>query len=161
MLIASPHTSFEHTIVVSHLSHKYWYAYHNSDSMLLDGEQNCLGKEGIPQEGQDQLLYISAPIAKSIVALFTISKRWRPDRAYDPPFLSYNQRVGFKFVLKYDEDYSRAAIDGRLSAGFDPQDALKKVHCPMQLLQASGFRHPMWGLSAPWMRQTSKPYHPW
>jgi hypothetical protein len=48
--------------------------------------------------------------------------------------------------LEYDADFSRATIDGRLSAGFDPEDALKKVHCPMLLLQASGFRHPTWGL---------------
>ena len=91
---------------------------------------------GIPQQGKDELVYIPAPIAKGIVTLFTINKRYRPNRTYDPPFLSYEQRVTFKFLLEYDVDWSRATIDGRLSAGFDPEEALKKVQCPMLLLQA-------------------------
>jgi len=101
---------------------------------------------GIPQEGKDQLLYLPAPIAKGIVTLFTLNKRLRPHRTYDPPFLSYNQRLTFKFLLEYDVDFSRATIDGRLSEGFDPEDALKKVTCPMLLLQASWSRHKTWGL---------------
>jgi pimeloyl-ACP methyl ester carboxylesterase len=103
-------------------------------------------RSGIPKEGKDELLYIPAPIAKGIACLFNINKKYRPNRTYDPPFLPFNQRVSFKFLLEYDVDFSLATIDGRLSEGFDPEDALKKVKCPMLLLHASWSRHETWGL---------------
>lgn len=101
---------------------------------------------GAPQEGKDELAYVPAPIAKAIVALFNVNRRLRPGRPYDLPLVPYNLRVGIKFLLEYDVDFSRATIDGRLSEGFDPEDALRRVQCPMLLLQASSSRDERWGL---------------
>ena len=69
-----------------------------------------------------------------------------PDTPYDTPFLPYNIRVGQKFLSEYDTDFSRATIDGDLSRDFSPEDALKRVKCPMLLLWAGGHRHETWGL---------------
>jgi len=101
---------------------------------------------GIPQEGKDELLYIPALVAKGIASVFNINKRLKPNRPYDIPLLPYSQRVGCKFLFEYDIDFSKATIDGRLSEGFDPEAALKKVKCPMLLLHASWSRHKTWGL---------------
>ena len=101
---------------------------------------------GIPKQGQEELLLIPAPLARGIVRLFKFSRALHPARPYDVPFLPYALRAGFKFYLEYDVDFSAATIDGRLSAGFDPEDALRKVTCPMLLLKATSFRHATWGL---------------
>lgn len=103
-------------------------------------------KMGIPQEGKDEMLLIPTSIVKGMMLLANATKTLKPNRPYDVPFISYEQRVGLKFFAEYDPDFSRATIDGRLSAGFDPEDALKKVECPMLLLQASWSRHETWGL---------------
>jgi hypothetical protein len=58
-------------------------------------------------------------------------------------------------------DFSRATIDGRLSEGFDPEDALKKVRCPMLLLQASWSRHKTWGLLGAMDDQDVKKIRSW
>jgi pimeloyl-ACP methyl ester carboxylesterase len=105
-----------------------------------------LSRMGIPQEGKDELLYIPAPIAKGFVTLYNINRTLKPNRPYDLPFLSYEMRAGIKFFLEYDVDFSQATIDGRLSQGFDPEDTLRKVSCPMLLLQANWSRDERWGL---------------
>jgi pimeloyl-ACP methyl ester carboxylesterase len=105
-----------------------------------------LSRMGIPQEGKDELLLIPAPIARGFVTLFKIVQAIKPNRPYDAPFLSYEMRAGVKFFMEYDVDFSRATIDGRLSQGFDPQEALRQVECPMLLLQASWSRDKTWGL---------------
>jgi pimeloyl-ACP methyl ester carboxylesterase len=103
-------------------------------------------KMGVPQQGKDEMLYIPTPIVKGMMFLINITKTLKPNRPFDVPFISYEQRVGLKFFSEYDVDFSRATIDGRLSAGFDPEDALQKVKCPILLLQASWSRHTTWGL---------------
>jgi hypothetical protein len=70
----------------------------------------------------------------------------RPNYPYDPPFLPYNVRAGFKFLCEYDSDFSRATIEGDLSKGFSAEDALRRVKCPMLLLRADAYRHETWGL---------------
>jgi pimeloyl-ACP methyl ester carboxylesterase len=70
----------------------------------------------------------------------------KPNHPYDAPFLSFELRVGAKFFSEYDVDFSRATIDGKLSEGFDPEDALRKVKVPMLLLQAKWSREKNWGL---------------
>jgi pimeloyl-ACP methyl ester carboxylesterase len=105
-----------------------------------------LASMGIPQEGKDELLTIPAPIAKGFVSLYEITKKLKPNHPYDIPLMPFEQRVGIKFFMEYDVDFSQATIDGRLSQGFDPEDALKRVQCPMLLLQASWSRDKSWGL---------------
>lgn len=115
----------------------------NPDGRDLAG---YLSRMGVPQEGKDELLTIPVPIASAFVVLFDINRAIKPNQPYDVPFLSYEMRAGVKFFMEYDVDFSRATIDGRLSEGFDPEDALRKVNCPMLLLQAQWSRDPRWGL---------------
>jgi pimeloyl-ACP methyl ester carboxylesterase len=105
-----------------------------------------LSRMGVPQAGKDELLYIPAPVAKGFVTLYAVTKKLKPNRPYDLPLLSYEMRAGIKFFMEYDVDFSQATIDGRLSEGFDPEEALRKVKCPMLLLQASWSRDKTWGL---------------
>ncbi|MDK2982361.1 MAG: hypothetical protein PWQ55_2708 [Chloroflexota bacterium] len=101
---------------------------------------------GIPKEGQDELMLIPMPIAKLLVGWIDLSRKLKPRHPYDMPLVSYEQRAGVKFMLEYDVDFSKATIDGRLSAGFDPEDALRKIDCPMLLMQANWSRDENWGI---------------
>jgi pimeloyl-ACP methyl ester carboxylesterase len=101
---------------------------------------------GIPVEGKTELLKIPSFIIKGMFLLDRFNRSVHPDSPYDAPFLPYNIRAGQKFLTEYDTDFSRATIDGDLSRGFDPEEALKRVKCPMLLLWAGATRHETWGL---------------
>ncbi len=101
---------------------------------------------GIPKDGQEELLLIPAPIAKGIAGIVNLTHKLKPGHPYDFPLVPFEQRTGIKFLTEYDVDFSIATIDGRLSADFDPEDALKKVSCPMLLMQANWSRDETWGL---------------
>lgn len=112
-------------------------------------ERDILGyfmKQGIPKEGHEKLFLIPGWIAKFIVGLYDLNKKIRPARQYDIPLAPFSGRVGFKFLNEYDVDFSRATIDGRLTEGFDPEETLKRIRCPVLLIQASWSRHKIWGL---------------
>jgi pimeloyl-ACP methyl ester carboxylesterase len=114
-------------------------------------ERDILGffqSQGIPnpKEGKDDLLLIPNWIAKFIVGLFNVNKRVRPARKYDVPLLPFNGRTGFKFMSEYDVDFSKATIDGRLTADFDPEATLAKIKCPVLLIQANWSRDEHWGI---------------
>jgi hypothetical protein len=70
----------------------------------------------------------------------------RPNGPYDTPFLPFNMRAGYKFLSEYDTDCSRATIDGDLSEDFSPEEALKRIKCPMLLLRGDAYRYETWGL---------------
>ncbi len=112
-------------------------------------ERDILGffmKQGIPKEGHEKLFLIPPWIAKFIVGLFELNKKFRPSKKYDIPLAPFNGRVGFKFLCEYDVDFSKATIDGRLTEGFDPESTLRKIKCPVLLIQARWSRHKTWGL---------------
>ncbi len=108
--------------------------------------ERYLSEVGIPVEGKPELLKIPTFIIKIIFFLDRINRALRPNSPYDTPFLPYNMRVGNKFLSEYDTDFSRATIDGDLSKGFSPEEALKRIKCPMLLLRADAYRHETWGL---------------
>lgn len=103
-------------------------------------------QQGIPKEGRQDLLLIPPWIAKFIVGDFELNKKLRPHRKYDVPLAPYSGRLGFKFISEYDVDFSRATIDGRLTAGFDPQETLSRIRCPLLLIHAKWSRDKNWGL---------------
>jgi len=101
---------------------------------------------GAPAEGKTDLLMIPPFITKTMGLMYRLNRRLRPGSPYDVPFFPYNIRAGMKFLSEYDTDFSLATIDGRLSKDFDPEDALKRVRCPMLLLWAYATRHETWGI---------------
>lgn len=103
-------------------------------------------KQGIPLEGKKDLLMMPSFIANYVSASFEFNKKIRPKKKYDLFNADFNERVGLKFVSEYDVDFSKATIDGRLSRGFNPVSALKKINCPMLLIHANWSRHSYWGL---------------
>ncbi|MDD5569081.1 MAG: alpha/beta hydrolase [Candidatus Pacebacteria bacterium] len=124
---------------------------------LFEVAVECLGKpkrdilgffmeQGIPKDGYENLFLIPPWIAKFIVGLFELNKKFRPSKQYDIPLAPFSGRVGFKFLCEYDVDFSKATIDGRLTEGFDPEETLKKIKCPVLLIQARWSRHKTWGL---------------
>ncbi len=124
---------------------------------LFEVAVECLGKpkrdvlgyfmaQGIPKPGHEKLFLIPPWIAKFIVGLFELNKKFRPSKKYDIPLAPFSGRVGFKFLCEYDVDFSKATIDGRLTAGFEPESTLRKIRCPVLLIQARWSRHATWGL---------------
>lgn len=101
---------------------------------------------GYVKDGEDDFKKLPPSLANLIVNIYEVNKKYRPDKQWDPPFLPFYMRGLFKYFFEYDVDFSKATIDGRLSEGFDPEDALKKIHCPMLLMQANWSRHKTWGL---------------
>jgi pimeloyl-ACP methyl ester carboxylesterase len=119
------------------------------DVLGKPGERDVIGylsEMGAPVEGKADLLKIPPFILKIMSLLEHLGKTIHPDAPHDIPLMPYNMRAGHKFLSEYDTDFSRATIDGDLSRDFDPEDALKRVQCPMLLLWANGYRHETWGL---------------
>jgi len=108
--------------------------------------ERYLSEVGIPVKGKSELLNIPSFIVKTMFFMDRLNRAMRPNSPYDTPFLPYNLRAGNKFLSEYDTDFSRATIDGDLSKGFDPEETLKQVKCPMLLLWAGAYRHETWGL---------------
>jgi pimeloyl-ACP methyl ester carboxylesterase len=108
--------------------------------------ERYLSEVGIPVKGKSDLLKIPSFIIKSMFFLDRLNRAVRPDSPYDTPLLPYNLRAGQKFLSEYDTDFSRATIDGDLSKDFSPEEAMKRVKCPMLLLRAGAYRHETWGL---------------
>ncbi|MDD5294885.1 MAG: alpha/beta hydrolase, partial [Patescibacteria group bacterium] len=75
-----------------------------------------------------------------------LNKKIRPSKPYDLFNARFDERAGLKFISEYDVDFSKATIDGRLSEGFDPEETLKKIKCPVLLIWAYWSRHETWGL---------------
>lgn len=103
-------------------------------------------KQGIPIEGKEKLLYMPSFIASYRSMSLELNKKIRPSRKYDLLNARYDQRAGLKFISEYDVDFSKATIDGRLTEGFDPEETLKKIKCPVLLIHAYWSRHKTWGL---------------
>jgi pimeloyl-ACP methyl ester carboxylesterase len=125
------------------------YLFETMVECLGKQKRDILGyfmKQGIPKVGHEKLFLIPPWIAKFIVGLFELNKKFRPSKKYDIPLAPFSGRVGFKFLSEYDVDFSKATIDGRLTEGFDPENTLKKIKCPVLLIQARWSRHKTWGL---------------
>lgn len=103
-------------------------------------------KQGIPIQGKDKLLYMPSFIANYRAMSLELNKKLRPSRKYDLLNARFDERAGLKFISEYDVDFSKATIDGRLSEGFNPEETLKKIHCPVLLIHAYWSRHETWGL---------------
>jgi pimeloyl-ACP methyl ester carboxylesterase len=112
---------------------------------ILDIER-YLSQVGAPVEGKAELLKIPSFIIKMMFFIARANRAMRHDRPYDPPFLPFNMRAGFKFLSEYDTDFSRGTLDGDLSKDFNPDEALKLIKCPVLLLRGTAYRHETWGL---------------
>jgi pimeloyl-ACP methyl ester carboxylesterase len=131
-------------------SEKYMsYLFETMVAYLGKPERDIKGfflAQGIPKDGYEKLFLIPAWIGKFIVGDFELNRRLRPSRQYDVPMAPFSGRAGFKFLCEYDVDFSKATLDGRLTAGFDPEATLKKIACPVLLMHARWSRHATWGL---------------
>lgn len=103
-------------------------------------------KQGIPIEGKEKLLLMPAFIVSYRAMSLEVNKRMRSSRKYDLLNARFDQRAGLKFISEYDIDFSKATIDGRLTEGFDPEETLKNIKCPVLLIHAFWSRHKTWGL---------------
>ncbi len=108
--------------------------------------ERYLSEVAIPVEGKTELQKIPPFVIKSMFFLARLHRAVRPDSPYDVPFLPFNMRAGFKFLSEYDTDFSRATLDGDLSRDLSPEEALKRIGCPMLLMRADAYRHEIWGL---------------
>jgi pimeloyl-ACP methyl ester carboxylesterase len=119
------------------------------DTLGEEGERDpakYLAEVGAPVEGKPELLKIPSFFVKTMGLMFRVNRALHPDSPYDVPFLPFNIRAGCKFLSEYDTDFSRATIDGDLSKGFDPEETLKRIKCPVLLLWAHATRLETWGI---------------
>lgn len=119
------------------------------DTLGKPGERDLEGyfmQMGAPARGKDDLMMIPPFFVKIIMGMYRLNRALSPKTPYDVPLLPYYMRAGFKFFSEYDTGFSRATIDGDLSKDFDPEDALRRVQCPMLLLRADAYRHETWGI---------------
>jgi pimeloyl-ACP methyl ester carboxylesterase len=119
------------------------------DTLGGEGERDpakYLAEVGAPVEGKPELLKIPSFIVKTMGLMFRVNRALRPNSPYDVPFLPFNIRAGCKFLSEYDTDFSLATIDGDLSKGFDPEETLKRIKCPVLLLWAHATRLETWGI---------------
>ncbi|MFA5355396.1 MAG: alpha/beta hydrolase [Candidatus Paceibacterota bacterium] len=103
-------------------------------------------KQGIPIKGKEKLLHMPSFIASYRAISLELNKKFRPSKPYDLLNARFDERAGLKFISEYDIDFSKATIDGRLSEGFDPEETLRKIQCPVLLIHAYWSRHKTWGL---------------
>ena len=103
-------------------------------------------KQGIPIKGKEKLLLMPSFIASYRAMSLEVNKKIRPSKPYDLLNARFDERAGLKFINEYDVDFSKATIDGRLSEGFDPEETLRKIQCPLLLIHAYWSRHETWGL---------------
>jgi pimeloyl-ACP methyl ester carboxylesterase len=103
-------------------------------------------KQGIPIKGKEKLLMMPSFIASYRAISLKLNKKIRPSKPYDLFNARFDERAGLKFISEYDVDFSKATIDGRLSEGFDSEETLKKIKCPVLLIHAYWSRHEIWGL---------------
>jgi pimeloyl-ACP methyl ester carboxylesterase len=108
--------------------------------------EGYLSQVRVPVEGKSELLKIPRFILKIMFFMARINRAVRPNRPYDTPLLPFNMRAGHQFLSEYDTDFSRATIEGDLSKDFSPEEALKRIKCPMLLMRADAYRHETWGL---------------
>lgn len=126
------------------------YLFETMIDMLGKPERDIKGffaRQGFPHpKGGNKLLFMPSFIANYIATSLAINKKLRPKKPYDLLNASFYQRIGLKFISEYDVDFSRATIDGRLTKGFSPVNTLKKIKCPVLLIQAIATRHEYWGI---------------
>jgi len=129
---------------------KYMYYLFQTAIETLDRPKRDIkgffAKQGIPLKDKEELLHMPSFIANYRAMSLELNKKIRPSKKYDLLNARFDQRAGLKFISEYDIDFSKATIDGRLSAGFDPEQTLKKIQCPVLLIQAYWTRRKTWGL---------------
>ncbi|MDD5639191.1 MAG: alpha/beta hydrolase [Candidatus Pacebacteria bacterium] len=103
-------------------------------------------KQGIPIKDKEKLLLMPSFIASYRAINLELNKKIRPSKPYDLLNARFDERAGLKFISEYDVDFSKATIDGRLSEGFNPEEVLKRIQCPVLLIHAYWSRHETWGL---------------
>jgi pimeloyl-ACP methyl ester carboxylesterase len=69
-----------------------------------------------------------------------------PGEPVDIKWFPASLRVLIKSISTFDPDFAQAFVDGRMYAGLNHAEALKKVKCPVLLIHANWFRHEKWGL---------------
>lgn len=100
----------------------------------------------VPIEGKQKVIQFPYWLAGVMVVMVRLYQRLCPGKPVDLPLLPAETRMMIKSLSEYDPDFTRAFVDGRACEGFSHAEALKKVKCPLLVLQANWFRHPEFGL---------------
>ncbi|HRZ41883.1 MAG TPA: alpha/beta fold hydrolase [Bacteroidales bacterium] len=126
-----------------------YYLFKTAIETLGNGRRDIrsfFARQGIPLKDKENLLLMPSFIASYRSISLALNKKIRPHKKYDLLNARFDQRAGLKFISEYDVDFSKATIDGRLTEGFDPEETLKKIQCPVLLIHAYWSRHKTWGL---------------
>ncbi len=99
----------------------------------------------IPSEHGKSTMRLPKPLVRLIAA--ELRRRGYTDgEPVDIWWLPSETRAFVKGLSMYDPSFSRAFYDGSAQVGFDHEETLSRVRCPMLLIHADWFRHPDLGL---------------
>ncbi len=94
----------------------------------------------VPIEGKEKVIRFPSSIGSIIALIVRINQKLKPGKPVDIPFLPSEVRLIVKCLSDFDPEFSRAFVDGTACVGFDHEEALKKVECPILVLHANWFR---------------------
>lgn len=100
----------------------------------------------VPVEGSKRIMKFPTPLVWFVAAVLRVHRFFKPTGPIDLPFLPLAVRLFVRGLSEYDPDFSAACLDGRINAGFVHAEALAKVSCPVHLVRAHAFTHPVHGL---------------
>jgi len=100
----------------------------------------------VPIEGKQQVIQFPNWLTGIISFMIRIHEWFYPGKSVDLLLLPAETRMLIKGLSEYDPDFTRAFVDGYAYKGLNHAEALKKVRCPILVLQANWFRSPQYGL---------------
>jgi pimeloyl-ACP methyl ester carboxylesterase len=100
----------------------------------------------VPIEGKQRVIQFPVWLTGAMAGMVRLHQWLKPGKPVDLALLPAETRMLIKGLSQYDPDFTKAFVDGRACEAFDHAEALKKVKCPVFVLQANWFRHPDFGL---------------
>ncbi len=100
----------------------------------------------VPFEGKQRVMKFPNWCTGILVFIINLYQYFKPNKPVDIPFLPAVMRLWIKDLSIYDPDFTHAFIDGSACKGFDHEETLKHIKCPILLLHANWFKHPEYGL---------------
>lgn len=99
----------------------------------------------VPSDHGKSTMRLPKPLVRLLA--WYLDRRSIPDgEPIDIWWLPKEIRSFVKGLSMYDPSFSRAFYDGSAQVGFDHEQTLARVRCPMLLIHADWFRHPELGL---------------
>ncbi len=100
----------------------------------------------VPFEGKQHVMKFPNWFTGILVLIIHLYQYFNPDKPVDIPLLPAVMRLWVKNLSIYDPEFTNAFVDGSACRGFDHEETLKRIKCPILLMHANWFKHLEFGL---------------